>query len=281
MIQDKIKALIDLIDKEPQFQRELKAQLAKIIKSKPQQFKEVISKDYGGTVPLSVTDVINYVHRESLTLPFKWFFGRRTPDLMKGVSLIAKFINPGISDAKIVSSLNTFKKSLSEDIETSYDIFHKAEVFESSIFGDFKFKLENLSNDPRLLSLPDIVQKRKTTAFGMAVLYVLLARDFDIMADITDVAGKPIVRFRDGASFEPLYIDIIAKGQFVSEDECHIYASSRGLEWSSSLIKPMTDKQIIKRMLTNLVYVYSKTEADPQNSSILTLLREFLKIAAE
>jgi regulator of sirC expression with transglutaminase-like and TPR domain len=277
--ESKVKALIELIGKEPGFQDELKEQLAKVIKTQPERFRDFIDKDFGAVVPFYVKEVINTVHRENLGKPFKWYFERRNPPLMQGISLIARFVNPGIKESDVTASFNFFKENMETRTDNHFDIFNKAEAFESVIFGDYGFRVENLANDPKLLSLPDIIRTRKTTAFGMAVLYLLLAESFEILADITDVAGKPVVRFRDTISFEPVYIDIAAKGRFVSEDECHIYAAGRGLNWDSRVMQPFNNKQIIKRLLANLIYVYGRE--DGQNPAALNFLRKFLSYAGK
>ena len=270
--EENIKALMDLLAKEPQRSAELKAQLARIIKDRPREFNNVINTSYGGAPPDFVAAIITAAAREALATPFKWYFGKHSPDLLSGLVLIARFINPGIKDEDITAPLNIFKQKLAQDMDGSFDIFHKAEVFEHMIFGAFSFKLESLGQNAKLLSLPDMVRRRRASAFSMAALYALLAADFDIWADITEAAGKPIVRLRDSATFEPVYIDITANGRFVGESDCAIYAAGRGGEWDPSAIQPLSNKQIIKRLLTNLVYVYSKSD-----NATADILRQIIK----
>lgn len=274
-----IKALIELIGKEPQMQAQLKARLAQIIREKPQEFKAFISANYG-EVPLCVKEVVNSIHREALKEPFAWFFDAANPNLLDGVILVAKFINPGMKDEEILKSFKLLYSRLRGDLDNSYDVFRKAEIFEDFIFNEYDFKLESLSADPKLLSLPDIVKRRKGTGFALSVLYILLSRGFEIKADITDIAGKPIVIFRDEVNLEPVYIDIISRGQFVSEDECHIYAASRGLKWDSSSVTPLSSKQIVRRLLGNLVYVFGRSGADAgADAAALAIVRQYLKTA--
>jgi regulator of sirC expression with transglutaminase-like and TPR domain len=275
MSEDKIRALIDLIDKEPRFKAELAEQLAKIIKTQPQQFKEVIVKDYGGAVPCCVADIINAVHRENLKQPFKWYFARRSPDLRQGANLIARFINPGMKEAPLNAPFEMLKSAIAAEINEAVDIRQKADLLGCLLFGQFNFRLEPLSNDALLLCLPDIIKRRRASPFSMAVLYLLLSRNFDIIADITDVEGKPIVRLRDGITREPVYVDICSKGRFVGDEDCHLYAAGRGFEWNSGVMRPMDNKAVARRLIANLIYVYSK---EGSSSSALELLREFLNL---
>lgn len=260
-------------------QARLKAQLAEVIKQQPKQFTEVIFSSYGGVMPAYVAEVINCVHRENLGLLFKAWFNAKNPGLSEGMSLICRFINPGIKEEEIAASLSAFKETAAQILKPTYDVFYKAELLQSLIFNKLGFKVENLNADAKILSLPDIIKRRKTSGFAMAVLYLLLADTFDTKADITDVAGKAVVRLRDTVSSEPVYIDITSSGQFVSEEECHAYAATRGMKWDSSGIKPLENKQIIKRLISNLIYVYSRSSAESENNTNLNFLRQYLAYA--
>ncbi|MDR0953364.1 MAG: transglutaminase-like domain-containing protein [Elusimicrobiota bacterium] len=274
--ENQIKALIELIQKEPNSKIELKAQLAKIIKAQPQKFKRLIEDTYGGKMPNFVGEVINNVHRENLKKPFAWFFDKHNPDIYEGLVLLCKFINLGIKDEQIKKEFNALRTAISEVADSSFDTFHKAEVFANFFFNKLNFKLENLDNDPKLLSIYDIIKTRRAAPFAMAVLYVLMVRDLDVFGDITDIGGKPLVRFRDAISFEPVYIDITARGQFVGEDECHIYAASRGIKWQAKVLSPLSSKEIIRRLAANLIYTYAR-QGSKHNELALSLLRSFIK----
>jgi hypothetical protein len=276
---EKIKALIDLLASEPQFSRQLAAQLRQIIRKQPQSFKDVIYKDFGGAVPLHIAEVISGAQREALTQPFKWFFRRRSPGLQQGLTLIARFITPNLQEGDIIAAAGVLTRALDGEMDNSFDIFHKAEVFELVLFNQLNFKLESLNANAKLLCLPDIVKERKTTAFGMAVLYALLAENFGVLADIDLVAGKPIVRFRDMISFEPVYIDVSCAGQFVSEEECSLYAAGKGVKWDGKNITLLSAGEIIKRLLGNLVYVYSRAGAGAQAQFNLERLRKIMQNA--
>jgi regulator of sirC expression with transglutaminase-like and TPR domain len=272
--EEQIKALIELIEKEPGCSPRLMAELARIIRTSPQQFRRVMAASYGGSPPSFVAETVNNIRREALAMPFKWYFGRHSPALMPAIILIAKFVNPGITDEAAVASFEALLQDISPTIEEGGDIAAKAAQLGDNIFGSFNFKAESLGCDARLLSLPDIINRRRATPLCMAVLYALLAPHFEIWADIIDVHGKPVVRLRDAATFEPVYVDVCAGGRFAGEGDCHIYASSRGREWDASSVSALTNKQILRRLLTNLIYVYSKQEGPAAD-----LLRGFLKSA--
>lgn len=255
---NKIKALIDLIDKEPELKPQLQASLARIIREEPLQFKNVIEENFGTNVPNYIKDMVVNIKREEIIPSFEHYFKLKNPDLLSGFILIARLVNPYLSQKQVLNKFEVLRKELSFSIDRNYDIFHKAQLLSDLFFVEWDYRLESLNAGVRTVSLPDIIVNRRASSFAMAVLYCCCAECFDAKAEIFDAGGKVMIRLRDKYSYEPVYVDVFAGGRFVGEDECNIYAAAHGFTWNGSLINALTSKQIIKRFLSNLIYSYSK-----------------------
>lgn len=273
---NKIKALIDLMDKEPELKPKLQATLARFIKEEPLQFKNVIEESFGADVPGYIRDIVLNIKREELLAHFKAYFEVKNPSLLKGFALIARFINPQLTQKAVLDKFELLHKSLSTYMDAGFDVFHKAEVMSQYFFINGGYRLESLSSGPKVVSLPDIISCGGASSFAMAALYCCCAECFDLKADMFDAGGKVMIRLRDKYSYEPVYVDIFAGGRFVGEDECSIYASARGFAWSGAFISPMSSKQVIKRFLANLIYVCSKSG----DEAAVSILRKCFKFAA-
>lgn len=273
---NKIKALIDLMDKDPELKPKLQATLARFIKEEPLQFKNVIEESFGAAVPGYIRDIVLNIKREELLSHFKAYFEVKNPSLLKGFALIARFINPQLSQKAVLDKFGLLHKSLAVRMDAGFDVFHKAEVMSQFFFIGGDYRLESLSAGPRTLSLPDIIACGGASSFAMAALYCCCAECFDVKADMFDAGGKVMIRLRDKYSYEPVYVDVFAGGRFVGEDECSIYASARGFAWSGAFISPMSSKQVIKRFLANLIYIYSKSG----DEAALSVLRKCFNFAA-
>lgn len=273
---NKIKALIDLMDKEPELKPKLQATLARFIKEEPLQFKNVIEESFGADVPGYIRDIVLNIKREELLAHFKAYFEVKNPSLLKGFALIARFINPQLTQKAVLDQFELLHKSLSTYMDAGFDVFHKAEVMSQYFFINGGYRLESLSSGPKVVSLPDIISCGGASSFAMAALYCCCAECFDLKADMFDAGGKVMIRLRDKYSYEPVYVDVFAGGRFVGEDECSIYASARGFAWSGAFISPMSSKQVIKRFLANLIYVYSKSG----DEAAVSILRKCFKFAA-
>lgn len=272
---NKIKALIDLMDKEPSLKPRLQATLAQFIRQDPLKFKNVLEESYGANIPGYIKDILVNIKREERSAAFGNYFKAGNPSLLKGMLLIAGIINPYLSERQALAKFELLKRDLAAEMDCGFDIFHKAEVLSQYFFVRGKYRLESLNSGVKVLSLPDIISNGGASSFAMAALYCCAAECFDVKADMFDAGGKVMVRLRDKYSYEPVYVDVFAGGRFVGEDECNIYASAHGFSWSGALITPLTSKQIIRRFLANLIYVYSKNGED----GALAIVRKSLSLA--
>ena len=269
---NKIKALISLMDKEPALKPRLQAALVQMIKEEPLKFKTALEESYGFAVPGYIKDILVNIKREEAAEEIKAYSRAGAPSLLKGMFLIARIINPYADIKEISDKFDLVRKDLSAELDCGFDIFHKAEALSRYFFVKERYRLESLTCGVKVLSLPDIIAERRGSSFAIASLYCCAASLFEVKADIFDNGGKVMVRLRDKYSYEPVYVDVFAGGSFVGEDECGIYAAARGFSWSGALITPLTNKQIIRRFLANLIYVYSKNG----DESALSILRNCL-----
>lgn len=253
----------------------LQATLAQFIRQDPLKFKNVLEESYGANIPGYIKDILINIKREERAVGFKGYFGAGGASLLKGMLLIAGVINPYMSERQALAKFESLRKALSREMDCGFDIFHKAEVLSRYFFVRGKYRLESLNSGVKVLSLPDIISSGGASSFAMAALYCCAAECFEVKADMFDAGGKVMVRLRDKYSYESVYVDVFAGGRFVGEDECGIYASAHGFSWSGALITPLTSKQIIRRFLANLIYVYSKNG----ENGALSIVRKSLSFA--
>ena len=125
---NKIKALIDLMDKEPSLKPRLQATLAQFIRQDPLKFKNVLEESYGANIPGYIKDILVNIKREERAAGFKNYFKADNPSLLKGMLLISGIINPYLSERQALSKFELLRKELSAEMDCGFDIFHKAEV---------------------------------------------------------------------------------------------------------------------------------------------------------
>ena len=139
----------------------------------------------------------------------------------------------------------------------------KAEIFRLALFDKLHFKVESLT-DEKQLSLKTVIRTRKTTPMFMGVLYLLLAQNFNTPAFLALSKGRVIVCFSREYNFPSVYIEVAKNCTFTTAGETY-GAQSRGD------FQILDNKQIIKYLLSNLVYLYTKQNCEDKKHFIQQL----------
>lgn len=199
---------------------------------------------------------------------FKDYFGLYHPSLSKGVALLAMLVDPSIKKGELDSVFNLLCGEIAPYLQETSSTEEKAEIFRLVLFDKIKFKITGLSSETQI-SLKQAVRTRSTTPMFMAVLYLLLAQNFNTPAFLGLNKGQPIVCFTKEYNFPNVYIEINNQGLPVTESE--LYAC--GVNYDLQILN---NKQIIRYLLSNLIYLHTKQSAEDKKQFIQTLLESCL-----
>ena len=198
-----------------------------------------------------------------LNLLFKDYFTLYSPSLSKGIALLEMFLTPSLKKGELDLLFNLLCSEISPYLQETSSPEEKAEIFRLVLFDKLRFKIEPLT-DEKQLSLKDVIRTRKTTPMFMGVLYLLLAQNFNAPAFLALSKGKIIVCFKGEYNFPSVYIEIAQNCTFMTD--CAHYNPSQIL----------SNKQIIKYLLSNLIYLYTKQNLTVKKQQIQQLLENYL-----
>ena len=202
--------------------------------------------------------------QDKLQTLFKDYFGLYTPSLSKGVALVSLLLDETLKRGELDSSFNLLCGEIAKYLQEVSSTEEKAEIFRLVLFDKLKFKISALS-DEKQLSLKQVIRTRNTTPMFMGVLYLLLAQNFRTPAFLGLSKGQIIVCFKKEYNFPNVYIGLNNNGAFITDSEL----SARGVKQELQILNT---KQIIRYLLSNLIYLYTKQNADGKKQFIQTLL---------
>lgn len=248
-----IKAIFSLLQTEAGHKEQLTKSLAEFYRKEPKQVY-ALAVEYFGVLPPDLTALFK-ANQSGFAKEIDTYLKLKNPSLLEGLILIAKIINPQAKREEILELFNFAREDFDSYLDSTFEIGQKAQVLKTFFFGKMGFKVANLSRQTELLNLPEIFKNLTTTPLVLAVVYLIFISPYEVKGDIFEAENKIIVRLRDSFSLEPVYIDIINRGQFVDEDECHMYAAGNFIKWDSNNIIPLTNIAIFKHLLANLIYI--------------------------
>ena len=195
---------------------------------------------------------------------FKDYFGLYKPSLSKGAALIALLVDTTLKRGELDTSFNLLCREIAQYLQDASSTEEKAEVFRLVLFDKLKFQVSSLSSENQL-SLKQVIRTKNTTPMFMGVLYLLLAKNFHTPAFLGLSKGQIIVCFEKEYNFPNVYIGLNNSGAFITDSEL----SARGVKQELQILNT---KQIIRYLLSNLIYLYTKQEASDKKKFIQTLL---------
>ena len=195
---------------------------------------------------------------------FKDYFGLYNPSLSKGVALLAMLLDDTLKKGELDSAFNLLCGEIAPYLQETSSTEEKAEIFRLVLFDKLKFKITGI-NDEKQLSLKQIIRTRNTTPMFMGVLYLLLAQNFHTPAFLGLSKGQIIVCFEKEYNFPNVYIGLNNSGAFITDSEL----SARGIKHELQILNI---KQIIRYLLSNLIYLYTKQNAADKKQFIQTLI---------
>ena len=206
--------------------------------------------------------------QEKLETLFKDYFDLYNPSLSKGVTLLTLLLDETLKRGELDTIFNLLSGEINPYLQDISSTEEKAEIFRLVLFDKLKFKVSGLS-DENQLSLKQVIRKRNTTPMFMGVLYLLLAKNFHTPAFLGLSKGQIIVCFEKEYNFPNVYIGLNNNGAFITDSEL----SARGVKQELQILNT---KQIIRYLLSNLIYLYTKQNAEDKKQFIQTILENCL-----
>lgn len=206
--------------------------------------------------------------QDKLQTLFKDYFGLYNPSLSKGVALLTLLLDTTLKKGELDLAFNLLSGEICPYLQDISSTEEKAEIFRLVLFDKLKFKISGL-NEEKQLSLKQAIRVRNTTPMLMGVIYLLLAQNFNTPAFLGLSKGQVIVCFEKEYNFPNVYIGINNNGAFITDSEL----SARGVKQELQILNT---KQIIRYLLSNLIYLYTKQNADYKKQLVQTLLENCL-----
>ena len=184
-------------------------------------------------------------------------------DLLHAALLIAALDNDELAVDEYLRAVDDmaaeFKQSLSADVSEADTLsaFHKF-LFEDQGFHGSRTNYYSASNS----YLNEVIDDREGLPITLSVLYVELARRVGLKAVGIGLPGHFVAQHIPTEG-DPQLIDVFDRGRAMAHEEAVAQATGRGLEWDEEYLRPQSPREIITRMLRNLISVANSAQ-DPE-----------------
>lgn len=188
------------------------------------------------------------------------------PDLLEGVTLISNYKYPDLTVEDLNAEITKYTKEIWLEINDNLTALEKVKLINHFIFEvhDFKGNVEGF-HDNQNSFLKDVLDTKKGNPLSLSILYLLVGRQLDIPIYGINLPRHFVVAFLDPFQLKTpikdspvlFYINPFSKGDVFGASELNEFLDKIKADQPESGFKPCDAKDIIKRMMNNLIYAYS------------------------
>lgn len=231
----------------------------------------------------------NLIH----TLQFKDVKGRlrqwlaAPEDLLYGAWLVARYQYPGLRYEELDLKINQLRKDVWLELNDHLTALEKVRVINHILFDVHGFG-RNTNNFMAAQNslICDVLDTRKGNPISLSVIYSVVAQRLGLPVYGVNLPKNFILAYLDeggdlvsGNKGEEIsilfYLNPINKGAVLGRKEIEFFVKQQKLEPNPSYYLPCSNKDIVQRMLNNLVFAFESSNQPEKVEEIRELLSLF------
>lgn len=195
----------------------------------------------------------------------------KLPDLEDGAMLISRFGFPGVDAAVYRAWLDRVAAAVAADMPAEAGIGESVRRLSNHLFQSLGFAgNETRYYDADNSYLSRVIDTRRGIPVTLTVLFMLLARRLRLPVYGVGTPGHFLAGFKETGT--ALFVDCFRGGQLMTLPEVKRMLVRNGYDWRPELGKPVGSREILARMLRNLISIYQKNGNVDRAERISTLV---------
>lgn len=226
------------------------------------------------------------IHRALFTDLQKQFLdwsNERNPSLLKGAILIAKYRYPNLDITSILSLFEQIKRNVWLELNNFLTPLEQINVINSILYNYYKFNGQEItSRNADFFFLNLLLENQKGNAFSIGVVYLAICEALDIPIFAVNLPRQFVLGYFDNLnSFSDpdittnqniqFYIDPV-NGMVYTQMDVDIYLQKIQAPSTTEYLQPLTNKQMVARMLEELAITYEYTKETDKAAELQQLI---------
>ncbi len=205
-------------------------------------------------------------------------------DLLRGALIINKYQYPDLDEQKIINEIEAIKRDIWLQMIYESSAVEKIKLMNHIFYNIYGFSGNTANHqDPQNSYLSQVLDMKKGNQISLAVIYSVIAQKLDIPIFGVNLPQHFILAYVD-ESVQPetengilFYINTFNKGFIFGKRDVDMFLKQLNLKPEKQYYEPCSNKEIIKRILRNLISSYENSGLTEKVEE----LTELLVIASE
>ena len=240
-----------------------------------------------------IINLINQINKNLLAEDFRDWYNSEDQNLMEGLFIINKILDPTVDRQYIENQINKIK--LDAWLELNYDLtsFEKVKILNRIIFEvhDFKGDTDSYHHSKNSF-LSSVLERKKGNPILLAIIYSIVAQRLNIpiygvnlpqhfiLGYVKDLEWPPLLNFNDPSIVKDdnhsdilFYINPFNNGLIFNQDHIYTFLKQLNIEAKSEYFNVCSNLDMVKRVLKNLEISYAKESNLSKKEQVENLIR--------
>lgn len=271
MNEGEIRALVTLLaDEDQSVQNVAREKLFENEKVARAILEEFAFTDSEGRVRIAAQGMLEEMRLSGLAEKFKEINRNSCFDLERACFILAKIEYPKLDISKYIQRIDQFATEMEKRVAGINQEKQKVEALNHFLFRELGFRGDVKSYfDPQNSYMNRVLDRFLGIPISLSALYLFVAQRLDLPVHGVGFPGHFLLKYRDDSDF---FIDAFNNGRILSRKDCESFLSKMGYSFYDSYLSVSTSKEILARMIRNLVLIYHQNN---QRKKIDTLEKIF------
>jgi len=227
-------------------------------------------------------NIIKAIQFRSVKDDLKRWVETGSVNILEGAYCVARFSFPDISFSYLDDYIERIRKDIWLEINNNLTALEKVKVINYVLYEIYRFS-RNQSDfySPRNSLINQVIETRKGNPISLAIIYLAVARKLELPIYGVNLPRNFILAYKDEYEHKDVsdesvdilfYINPYNKGSVLGRREIDYFITRQQLEPLPEYYIPCTNRDIIIRLINNLILSYEKSG----NSERTAMLKELL-----
>jgi regulator of sirC expression with transglutaminase-like and TPR domain len=278
-----LSALIELLeDPDKEVYKTVKNELVDLGTNIIPNLEEAWEKNFDSLIQDRVEEIIHEIQFKSLLNELKlWISSPK--DILEGWMIISRYQYPELKKESYESTLTKIISEAKLAIENCNSDLEKISALNTIIFSKYRFR-GNVKNfhSPENSFINDVIDNRKGNPLSLSIIYMHISRKIGLPVCGINMPKHFIVGFESEHNFDidsiKFYINPFSKGTMLNRQDLETFLKREKIKESSKYFSPCGNKEILKRLINNLLHSYTYRSKKEKAEEMVKFLQLFKSI---
>lgn len=205
------------------------------------------------------------------------------PSLFKGALIVAKYRYPELDIQACMKTLDQMRRNIWLELNAYLTPLEQVNVFNSILYNYYKLTGHEITErDPNLFFINNTLENKKGNALSIGIIYLALCELLDVSIFAVNIPRQFVMAFYDtqyqffSPDTEPIqtiqfYVDPV-NGMVYTQNDVEVYLKKINVSHQEDFFQPLSNKEIIIRLLDEMVQTYDYTNEPDKAAEIQQLI---------